>query len=131
MSSISGASATRNSSMATSAAAGLPLFVPGIGAAVSSTATTVTSKKSRQTSKQAQFNQAIKAKAGHRDKLAMKQATILIVRNNTLPHDHANKRTIVEIVSDTNERLIANVSGKKTAAHYVRNGLVVGVSLSV
>jgi hypothetical protein len=130
VSSISGGhSSTRNSSTATIAVAGLSLFVPGIGAAVSSsTATTATtaSKKSRQTSKQVQYNQAIKAKAGNRDKLAMKQATVLIVRNNTLPHGHANKRTIVEIVSDTNERLNANVSAK-TAAHYVRNGLI-GVS---
>jgi hypothetical protein len=59
--------------------------------------------------------------------MAMKQVTVVIKRNNDLPVGHPEKVPIVDIVNaTTNERLKSNVSAK-TAAEYVRNGLI-GVS---
>jgi hypothetical protein len=83
-------------------------------------------KKSRATSKQVQVKHSIKAHQVYRDKLAMKQATTLIARNQKLAPGHPEKRTIVDIVSETNERMQSNVS-HKTAGQYVRDGMI-GVS---
>lgn len=88
-----------------------------------SSSSTVTQKKHRSTSKQVQMKHAVKASAGRRNKIAMKQITVLIVRNKSIPAGHSNKRTIVEIVNETNERLESNVSAK-TAAQYVREGWI-------
>jgi hypothetical protein len=86
----------------------------------------VTKKKTRATSKQVRVKHSIKAAQVYRDKLAMKQATVLIARNQRLAHGDPAKRTIVEILDDTNAKMKANVS-HKTAAQYVHNGMI-GVS---
>jgi hypothetical protein len=83
----------------------------------------VSEKKSRATSKQVQTKHSIKARHRHRNKLAMKQATVLIQRNKSLPATDPGKRTIVEIVDETNDRLQADISAK-TAAQYVREGWI-------
>jgi hypothetical protein len=89
-------------------------------------ASTASKKKARATSKEVQRKHSIKASHDLRNKLAMKQATVLIKRNRDLPAGHRLKTSIVKIVNETNNRLNANVSAK-TAAQYMRLNLV-GVS---
>jgi hypothetical protein len=55
---------------------------------------------------QVQVKHAVKASAGRRDELAMKQITVLIVRNKRIPAGHRNKRTIVDIVNDTKQMFL-------------------------
>jgi hypothetical protein len=98
-----------------------PLFTPGDAPSAAGSANG--SKKTWCTSKEVQRKHAIKARQRHRDKIAMKQATVLIVRNNQLPIDHPEKIVTTAIVAATNARLNANLSAK-TASEYVRHGLI-------
>jgi hypothetical protein len=83
-------------------------------------------KVARRTSKEVQRANAAYVGLTQRDKLAMKQATILIDRNKALASDHPDKQSITSIVDLTNSRLSSNISAS-TAARYVRDGMV-GVS---
>ena len=76
-------------------------------------------KQSRRTPKELQRSYSMVVMQSNRDKEAMKQATLLIKRNQGLPSNE--RKTIAEIVDATNERMDANISAK-TAARYVRDG---------
>jgi hypothetical protein len=83
-------------------------------------------KKRRATSKEVQALAADKAKKKLKDKMAMKQVTVLVERNNALSKNDPNKRTMVDLVAQTNERLGSSVS-VVTVGRYVREGMI-GVS---
>jgi hypothetical protein len=57
-------------------------------------------KKSRATSKEVQKKHAVKASRVQRNKLAMKQATVLIVRNASLPARHQKSQVAVDPASN-------------------------------
>ena len=76
-------------------------------------------KQSRRTPKELQRSYSMVVMQSNRDKEAMKQATLLIKRNQCLPSNE--RKTIADIVDATNELMDANISAK-TAARYVRNG---------
>jgi hypothetical protein len=108
-----------------------PLLPPGPSAVtvatdLSTKTTTAHKKKGRATSKQVQKTNALKALNKHHNKLAMKQATLLIARNKLLDKNHPEKKTIDVIVKECNKRMNANISAT-TAAQYVREGRI-GIS---
>lgn len=86
----------------------------------------VKKKKSRRSSKEVQRSQAEALMLTSRDKNAMKLATRMIHRSNSLPKNDRNKSTMLEIVTAVNKANNSNIS-VVTAARYVRMGLV-GVS---
>jgi tellurite resistance protein len=88
------------------------------------TTTTGSTKKTRSTSKEVQRRHALKAKTSLKDKVAMKQATVLIHRNKLLPKGHPKKKSIEAIVKGVNKRLDSNVSAKTAAQYYVRDGII-------
>ncbi len=84
---------------------------------------TIPSKKRRKSSKQVQQDQAKRRRQEEKEKKAMKLATVRIKKNKQYPKGHKNKISILQIVKEVNALCESNIS-HKTAAAYVRNGLV-------
>lgn len=80
-------------------------------------------KRRRRTSKQLQEHNANMAVGRERNKRAMKVATKLITENLRLGKKHPAKKSINDIVNETNARFLTAIN-PKTAARYVRNGMV-------
>jgi hypothetical protein len=83
-------------------------------------------KKMRRTSKQVQRDDAVVAIAKQKQKMAMKTATKLIRASKLLPNGHKEKKTIAQIVKETNKRFTSNLSAN-TVGRYVWDGMI-GIS---
>lgn len=77
----------------------------------------------RRTAREVQRGNASFCSQKTKDKTAMKQATVMIVKHLALPRGHPAKLSIGAICKLINERLDSNISAK-TAARYARTGLV-------
>jgi hypothetical protein len=82
-----------------------------------------TTKTHRRTSKEVQRVNAVSSLSRYRDKQAMKAATTLIQKNLELHKNDPKKKSIAVIVRATNAQFKSNIN-LKTAARYVRLGLV-------
>ena len=80
-------------------------------------------KKSRRSPKELQRHQAMVVMQTQKDKHAMKQATMLIHRNQQLEKGDPTRRSIESIVKEVNERMDSSISSR-TAGRYVRQGLI-------
>lgn len=83
----------------------------------------VKAKKHRRTSKEVHRMYGAIGLARSRDSQAMKEATVLIKRSLAFPKNDPRKKSITDIVKETNLRFKSTIS-IATAGRYVRKGLV-------
>ena len=100
-----------------------PSSSSGAEGSTSTLSSVSTSKKQRRSPKEVQRANAMVIAQTQKDKEAMKQATVLIKRNNDLPMNDPNRLTMVDIVASVNNRTGVNIN-VKTASRYVRNGMI-------
>jgi hypothetical protein len=82
----------------------------------------INTKKMQRSFKDVQRNNGVVAAAKKRNSQAMKVATRIIEHNKQVPKN--KRKSIVDIVAETNQLYKSTINPKETASRYVRQGMI-------